>query len=135
MGIDPENPDYEPGDECPRCVDVLFDGVTPKYVEADIVDIEDCPASGILVPPNGTYLLTQFAPCEWRYFVDNLLIGWKLEIGQSRLFIGFNPGEWFFALVAHECIDAFANELNCGPGNVFGEKGYVTLWWGPTIGP
>lgn len=136
MGIDPENPDYEPGDECTRCVNVLFNGLTPKYVEADISLIVKCPFA-IGDPPNGTVLLTQnpMSSCQWIAGAHPNFITWTLLAGHSIFSAGTIPFFWFFADVAFECIDAFVNTLVCGVGPTYGESGYAACWWGPTIGP
>lgn len=135
MGLDPEYPDYEEGDECPLCVDLLFDGLTPKYVEADVSGIVACPLIP-MSPPVGTFLLTQtYDPCKWEYMTPEFVITWGLEPDRSYLTIWVAGGKWFYSEVLDQCFDAFVNELDCSVGLTLGENGYVTLWWGPTIGP
>lgn len=135
MGLDPKHPDYEPGNQCNVCKDILFAGVTPKYVEADVSGINPCP--GIEDPaPNGTFLLTQGVnPCFWQYTTNGLFINWELRIDRSILSIGVLGLWWFRAIVEDTCFDAFVNVNVCGEGPVIGENGYVLLYWGPTIGP
>lgn len=135
MGLDPEFPDYEEGDACPVCVDILFNGVTPKYVEIDVSGITKCPIA-IGDPPNGTFLLTQVQPCIWRasVFPDNF--EWNLQVARSFFKIFQTPFEiWFSSDWAVECYDAFVNQNICGVGPAYGANGYVLVWWGPTIGP
>lgn len=134
MGTDPETSDYDPGNDCTVCVDVLFDGVTPKYVEADVVGIVKC--IGVPDdPPSGTFLLTQAVlACLWQYTENGLFINWELRAGSSILTVGVPGFRWFHATVFEICWDAFVNQNVCGAGPVIGEDGYVTLWWGPTIG-
>lgn len=135
MGLDPEFPGFESGDECPLCVESLFNGTTPKYVEVDVFDLELCPGA----PPlelNGTFLLTQTAPCQWLGGPPGVGMVWILNIGQSLFTIVSGPVFFFSGVVAASCIDAFVNLIvNCNPPFQMGKNGYATLWWGPTIGP
>lgn len=135
MGIDPENTDYEPGDACPECVDSLFGGITPKYVEIDVSGLRRCPIAHV-DPPDGTFLLTQNQPCQW-VFADGFRgYAWRLLNDRSILrldWVGFF--NFFYSEVMHTCIDAFANQTLCGLPNDYADSGYVTCWWGPTIGP
>ncbi|MBA7680739.1 hypothetical protein ES703_89060 [subsurface metagenome] len=135
MGTLPPTPAYEEGDECPVCVDLLFGGVTPKYVEIDVTGLNRCPIA-TEDPPDGTYLLTQAAPCLWTLTVGNRGYAWRLLNGRSILrldWIGFF--NFFYSSVLESCYDAFANQTVCGLPNDWAEDGYVTCWWGPTIGP
>jgi len=135
MGTDPSTDDYSEGDECALCVDLLFDGLTPKYVEAFITGIDKCPISP-WEPPTGTALLTQIQPCVWTGLIGVSQIQWVLQPGQSILKIFPNVFWSFFnSIVADDCIDAFVNQNVCGVGGSYGENGYVLLYWGPTIGP
>lgn len=135
MGLDPEHPDYEPGVQCVLCKDLLFDGVTPKYVEADISGIERCPIA-IGPTPDGTFLLTQSAACRWQYLSpDDIAFIWELNPGTSIFSILRLGFIWFRSNVPDNCIDAFVNQNVCGVGPVYGENGYALCYWGPTIGP
>lgn len=135
MGLDPEYPVYEPGDECALCVDLLFDGLTPKYVEVDVSGITKCPIAPV-DPPNGVFLLTQTAPCRWQLLTDDFVAFiWELNNNQSIFSILRLGMIWFKANVAFDCFDAFVNENVCGVGPVWGEDGYALCYWGPTIGP
>lgn len=135
MGTDPETDDYEEGAECALCVDALFDGVTPKYVEVDVSGITKCPIAPN-DPPNGTFLLTQTAACRWQFLTDDFVAFiWELNAGNSIFSILRLGFIWFTATVADDCIDAFANQNVCGVGPVYGENGYALCYWGPTIGP
>lgn len=135
MGTAPDNDDYDSGDDCAICLDVLFDGVTPKYVEADVFGVVKCPMA-FGDPPAGTFLLTQTAPCSWMYLFDGKYsLSWDLRPHDSTFIITFPGFFWFLSIVLEPCFDAFVNQNVCGVGPTFGENGYVTLWWGPTIGP
>lgn len=135
MGLDPEHPDYEPGVPCPVCEDILFDGVTPKYVECVLSGIERCPGSPD-EDVNGTYLLEQQPdPCLWWYFSAPISIRWRLGGAASRLEVWRGVESWFDSTVLDVCFDAFVNGNVCGVWPAIGHEGYAVLWWGPTIGP
>ena len=135
MGTDPETDDYEEGVECPLCVDLLFGGVTPKYVEADITGIVKCPGTPI-EPPNGTFLLTQTVlPCVWEYVDVPLVIRWRLLADRSIFDVRWFEAFWFFNRIDEICFDAFVNENVCDGVQIAGQDGYALIWWGPTIGP
>lgn len=135
MGTKPDKDVFEPGEECPTCVDILFGGITPKYVEVDVVDIEKCPGPAIEIP-DGTYLLTQSEfPCIWHGFYDVGVFLWDLRADDSRFHIGIPDKTFFWSLVEDTCIDAFVNQETCDMPGALGFNGYVTCWWGPTIGP
>jgi len=135
MGLAPEYPDYEEGDECEVCVDILFDGSTPKYVEAYVTGVTLCPGAPSIVI-DGTFLLTQSGPCVWGLIVAGILYTWTLRVGQSVFGITSGPAIFFSSIVNDDCYDAFVNQN--GPCNwpfIAGTGGYVLLYWGPTIGP
>lgn len=135
MGTDPSTDDYEPGIQCPLCKDVLFDGITPKYVEADIFGIIQCPGKPA-VPTNGTCLLTQTFACRWFGLYEGWDVTWNLAGLASGLDISQVLLRAFVGFVADDCIDAFVNvQVDCVAPFNCGRDGYVTLWWGPTIGP
>jgi len=135
MGLDPSHPDYEPGEPCPDCVDYLFDGVTPKYVEVDLSGITACPGIGWDLP-NGTYLMTQLMnPCWWYFGNVDIQIWWKIS-GVSGYFEAWHGvRSWFHALPLIPCCDAFVNDNVCGVWPACGKDGYAVVWWGPMIGP
>ncbi|MBA7699059.1 hypothetical protein ES703_107744 [subsurface metagenome] len=134
MGLDPEHPNYEPGIECPLCVDLLFNGLTPKYVEADIFGIDQCPAMDP-VPGDSTVLLTQDIACRWIHDGPPWSFVWELTPGQSLFTVTWAMQFAFQRIVADNCIDAFVNANDHCGFPVAGINGYVTCWWGPTIGP
>jgi len=135
MGLRPDYPDYEPGIDCFVCNDLLFNGVTPKYVEADISGISKC-LPELPDPPNGTFLLTQQAnPCVWLLTAAGMSYVWELRIDRSLFYVIIAGGQWFNSEVMHTCFDAFVNQNVCGVGAVYGENGYGLCYWGPTIGP
>ncbi len=135
MGLDPENTDYEEGDACALCVDALFDGSTPKYVEAHVEGVEVCPGAPP-VDPNGVHLLTQQLACAWAVTTAGLTYAWTLNVGQSIFSIFSGPVRFFSSTVAIACLDSFTNGFNaCIPPLQLGKNGTVKLFWGPTIGP
>lgn len=135
MGTDPETDDYESGLECALCVDELFDGLTPKYVEADVSGVVMC--AGVPQPdPNGTFLLTQVLACRWELVGPVWRYRWTLAVGVSVFEIQAGPSFCFTSSPAFECFDTFVNSLiACSPPFVIGHSGYVLCYWGPTIGP
>lgn len=135
MGTDPTNDDYDSDLECPLCVDLLFGGDTPKYVEADIFGIIQCPGKPA-VPNDTTVLLTQTLPCQWEGATGVWSVTWRLLANDSRLIIATVVLSAFSSIIADDCIDAFVNQnVDCVPAGRCGRDGFVTLWWGPTIGP
>lgn len=134
MGLDPEHPIYEPGDDCTLCSGLLFAGITPKYVEIDVFGITACPIA-FDPAPNGTWGLAQAeGPCVWRLTSGVYSFMWKLDANRSQLSIWQGMWPWFIADVVDECFDAFINSLVGCVGPIYGIGGYVTCWWGPTIG-
>lgn len=134
MGTPPDDPKYEPGDECPTCNISLFGGVTPKYVEAELIGVTQCPAFPA-IPPNGIYLLTQSAPCIWQAAVGIWLMRWSLLEISSGFRINSHPFEAFFHFPLIVCHHQFTNQrLVCGGTNA-GVGGFANIFWGPTIGP
>lgn len=135
MGLDPEYPDYTGGAACAICEDVIFDGKTPFYVEANIFSVVTCP--GIPPPdPNGVVLLSQIAPCIWEVFGPVWRYRWELVPGRSIFTIQVGPSFAFTDSPFVECEDTFINDiLACNPPAQIGHSGWATIWWGPTIGP
>ncbi len=135
MGTDPGQDVYPDGCRCEECEDSLFDGVTPKYIEIDVVDVEACP--GVIVePPNGTFLLTQQMDCcVWAFDNGTFVFTWRLTATKSFMTIAKGMQIWFAAEINDTCIDAFVNTTNCALPQDDGHNGYITCWWGPTIGP
>ena len=135
MGTDPENPNYPPGVDCLICQATLFDGVTPKYVEAHFEGIVDCPAA----PPrfrNGVFLLTQTGvTCQWVYLENPWAIEWRLTGSGSLLRISITSVIWFLDDTIVTCQTVFTNSTICGIGFNVGTGGTGKIFWGPTIGP
>jgi len=125
MGLDPENPDYEVGDDNPTCHIFLFSSETPKYVEARAFDIDACLFPG-LDPPNVSCLLTQGPTAgDWIGSVGNYTFGLELKPNLSRLLIyepfGGAPWTWFIHDTNTECREVFTNQQICAgfiPGAV-----------------
>lgn len=137
MGLPPDDDSYPPGDECLVCVDELFGGVTPKYVNAIVHDLEKCLPFPVWAeePPDGVILLTQTTPCAWQFISPTFMsFAWSLEANRSNFAIIRLGFKYFESHVADKCYDAFPNELVCGEGPHLTEGGYVTCWWGPGIG-
>lgn len=135
MGIDPENPDYEPGIDCPTCKSVIFDEITPKYVEANVVGIVLCP--GFVVPtPNGVILLTQTGPCQWVGGFNGWAYLYSLTFINSTFAISAGPSICFTHTIAVICQSAFTNQnAACALPFSVGLGGTANVFWGPTIGP
>lgn len=133
MGIDPINPGYPPGDDCVNCQDIIFNGITPLYVEAYVSGISACPAAGPLQPPSGVFVLTQIAPCSWLFFDGVIAYQWTLTDVDSNFVIAAHPILWFSHTDPTECVSTFTNQLACGPANHFGTGGAVEVFWGPTL--
>lgn len=134
MGIPIDWPNYTPGVECERCVDVIFGGVTPEKVIAVFEDIIECFQDPYVFgfAPNGTFELTQNAACNWRYFAPTgEVFNWQLAAGASSLSITATGFSWFASVVAVECVDAFTNQLDCLDPNVIGSGGQGNVFWGP----
>lgn len=135
MGLRTTFPDYYPGGPCNVCKDVIFEGVTPMFVEAWVFGIVKCPGIPI-EPPNGNFLLTQTVlPCVWEYVDVPLVIRWRLLADRSIFDIRWFESFWFFARIDDICFDTFDNENVCGVGLIAGDNGWVTIFWGPGIGP
>lgn len=136
MGLDPNDDSYEPGNACGRCHNVIFDGVTPKYIQAVITGIVKCPLAPTEAP-NGTYVLEQQADsCLWIF--TNPIKGYicQLQFHAGGTGFGFHEvhGHWFNASPVNQCDDLFVNENVCGPGHIWGVSGTAKVFWGPGIG-
>lgn len=133
MGLDPDDDTYDAGDECTRCVDVLFDGVTPEFVMATIFGIIRCPLSPD-PPPNGSYLLTQTGPCSWEAAYLGYTIGWYLMAAESW-FVAGAPNNWFFQSTPQViCRDYFKSKITaCVFNQTIGKFGEAHVFWGPGI--
>lgn len=135
MGTSPPNPTYEAGDECTHCHSVIFNDVTPKYVEIVVSDIDVCPLA-IGPAPDGTFLLTQREiPCIWSLNLGRFTYSWRLTATNSVLTINEGLQIWFAAETFTACIDTFVNDTFCANPQDDGVNGTVTVHWGPTIGP
>ena len=135
VGTFPETPAYPEGAECAVCVSALFGGVTPKYVEAHVDGVIDCPG-GPVFDPNGVVLLTQNAACGWLGGKGGFAYNWILLVGQSIFRIESGLQTFFTAAPLIECVTEFTNlHTACTGGVVLGKDGTVEIFWGPTIGP
>ncbi|MBA7673968.1 hypothetical protein ES703_82175 [subsurface metagenome] len=135
MGLKPTFPDYYPGAPCPDCRDVIFDGVTPMFVEAWVFGIALCLGAPPF-DPNRVWLLEQTAPCQW--------LGGEAGFGFSLIYtptnsiftISSGPVVLFSDNIALTCQTLFNNlNLICNFPNPAGINGWVTIFWGPGIGP
>lgn len=135
MGIDPTEETYTEADDDGRCHFDLFDGRTPKYIEAHVSGIIKCPVatSG---PPNGTFILTEHAPNKYSYEASQAYYFLEFDAGHTDFWITSLPGlADFFLGAGDECDDEIANGLSdCTPPN-WGHSGNVKLFWGPGISP
>ncbi len=140
--------DYEPGDECIQCfgesnVPIFGAGnlITPKYVQANAYGIIACP--GNWEDANHSWLLTQWAPCTWRFIDDAWSVGYNAWISDMGLeYASFwiaskIDGHTYFESNTDICASVFANDYNIGDcgGLVGGHSGSVVVTWGPGIGP
>lgn len=133
MGTDPITPIFDPGADCNLCKDVIFDGVTPLYVEAHVMGIEQCPAMRE-VPEDSVVILTQDTTCRWLLNGPPWTYVWDLIAGQSLFTITFAGQFAFQQIVAINCLSTFTNaNIHCG-FPVAGINGTVEVLWGPTIG-
>ena len=134
MGLDPEYADYAGGASCLVCEDVIFGGKTPFFVDAWVFGVFNCPGAPKTFT-NGVYLLSQISPCTWNVVLPNsLTIAWVLTGEYSDFTIAWPPFQWFHHQIFSLCETTFTNQLTCGVGIAQGEKGWATLFWGPTIG-
>ncbi len=135
MGTKPDTPAYEPGDDCDACKSVIFNEITPKYVEAHVEDITVCP--GFVAPtPNGVFLLTQTVPCQWVGFFNGWAYRFQLSVFNTSFAILAGPSIVFTSTILIICQTSFTNQN--GPCNLpfsVGTGGTVDVFWGPTIDP
>ena len=133
MGTSPITDSYVPGVDCPVCNLPAFGGIIPRYIEVHLEGMFICPGLP-QAPPNGVYLLTQIAPCDWTFNDGFWDFKYKLIVGNSNFTIFTHPWEAFFASVDIECLVSFNNErLICGMENR-ATGGTASMFWGPTIG-
>lgn len=134
MGISPGGGTYEAGIGCVQCGAVLFGGSTPKYIEANVLNVITCPGRPNFV--NGAYLLTQTGvACRWEY-VDGLWrIGLSFEAGGSNFAIVNFLSPYFNDPSIIACRDTFTNQrpITCLGGSG-GHSGTADIFWGPGIG-
>jgi len=139
---DPENPDYEIGNECTACIDLFAPGQTPKFVSVSIKDVIPCPPLEELPPGFGDAVLEQnpAAPCQWEAYID------RDGVAHDYVFtlnLPGVPGSSFtydragFPMFAgrniSKCSASFDNELKCALGDLVGE-GTAGITWGPNGG-
>lgn len=140
---DPKEPDYEKGDHCEICKNVIFDGHTPKYVLAVFEGVESCPPFpdfGV----DGEYILEQVNgfPCRWAgskvvggdtWFIIYWADGHSIT-GGSGLEITVLGAALFDSYVVSKCVTSFANIGSCILGD-FTHGGSGVIRWGPDIKP
>lgn len=135
MGTDPVTPAYDPGDDCNTCKDIIFNGITPLYVEAHVSGVEACPG-GPAFDPNGVWLLTQVLECQWLGGAGGVGFNWILQLNSSIFTIVSGPAFFFSGTILSRCISTFTNDLVvCNVPATSGINGTVEVFWGPTIGP
>lgn len=135
MGTKPETPDYEAGNNCTHCNSVIFDDVTPKYIEVHISGVVACPLFPVPMP-NGVGLLTQQeAPCNWIGGMPGFNMGLAFGAGQTHFLISFGALFYFESLILLPCQTILPNQQVCGFPAIAGHQGTAEFFWGPTIGP
>ncbi|MBA7580470.1 hypothetical protein ES708_22362 [subsurface metagenome] len=138
MGLDPTDPVFEPGAQCGNCKDVIFGGITPKYIELRMHDVVQC--AGPTAPPNGVILMTQQggSPCIYNGNIGVSFFTIIFKAATTEVFVLIIIGAvfyyWFRNLNALVCSDLVANTNVCPGAQIIGEGGHVHLYWGPTIG-
>ncbi len=135
MGLDPEFPNYEAGVDCAVCKSVIFNEVTPKYIEANVQGVLPCPTPP-LVFTNGVYQLPQTAPCLWNLILPGLInVAYQLNIGSSTFSVTAPPFIFFVEQIFVNCQTSFTNTAVCGVGGAIASGGTAEVFWGPTIDP
>lgn len=135
MGLDPTDQDYEDGNNCANCADVIFDGETPKFVWASVIGLVSCLGNPD-PPPNGVYQLEQLPgfPCRWAATFGIMEVFWRASPGSAAYMSEQAPPWRFFfsATNGANCIDKLDNESFCGDmiGSVC-EEGKIIITWGP----
>jgi len=135
MGIPVSTELYTEAEWPGLCEIDLFDGRTPKYIEAHLAGIILCPIA-TTPDPNGTYILTNFAAGRYRSDNPNLYLEvWFQDPQTFYNAFGFPGAQDFFRANAARCTDHADNErVDCSPGN-WGYSGTIDLFWGPGISP
>lgn len=136
MGEDPNDNDYEAGDDCNACKNIIFDGITPEFVWMQVDGIAKCPGFPVDMP-NGLFLLQQSAaPCVWFLSQGGWNFIWSIGAGSAAnitLAAPPNPSA-FNGFSDPDCDTNFANDnAICGP-TVAGTGGNVRIYWGPSVG-
>lgn len=135
MGLDPEHSDYEPGIPCPICNDVIFGGVTPKYVHIEFSGIEKCPGTERAAYNRGFVLTQTDNPCVWEWTECAIMVQWQLEMARSRCQLWNIDHFEFVGDVFTQCVDHFNNLMNCDDPMTFHHGGTAVITWGTNIGP
>lgn len=136
MGDPPDLDEWPPGDDCAQCKSVIFDEITPKYVEVLIAGLVKCPLA-VLDPPDGVYLLEQdnIIPCLWGGLAGPIGLSWFLNAGKSLFQADIGMGLfWFQHQTNNPCDTIFTNQLGPCGGDVQAIGGTADIFWGRTIG-
>ena len=137
MGTKPITPTFETGDDCELCGCPDLGENTPRYIEAHISGIVDCPGA-ILPAPDGVYLLEQFnvRPCIWgtNIGIQSIILNYENEDSIFEIQVTNNI-LWFQHQTGLKCSSSFINQLVLCGGDIQATGGTVTVFWGPTIGP
>lgn len=138
---DPDEPEYEPGNECAVCVEELFDGKTPEFVRAKFEGL--VPYPGEDPPPEmPEFILEQDAVdhCKWiADFWDNgnlWVVSWHINDPDpewnSRLTLAITGVPLFWGKSDDTCVAGFENEYN-GEVGFWTKGGTGCVTWGPEI--
>lgn len=120
---EPFPPPWEAGASCGLCVDILFNGRTPKFIYAFVQGVTLCPQEPPIPPsPNGVVRMTQLAisPCWWTASkvedIYNYGYDYFFTLGISAMYITDISGFGCFASSGPPvCQNSFSNQLICGP--------------------
>lgn len=132
--VKPHDDEYQEGDECPECNNVIFHGRTPKHMKAlfsGIVSCGEAPPTGIILP---CWLFQDdIVPCVWqgwsrddRFFADYAC---NLDNRFSTLSLFGPGGDLFFGWIESLCVTSFSNSFLCSENDDY-EGGSGSVRWG-----
>lgn len=135
MGLDPEHSDYEPGVPCPVCNDVIFGGITPKYVHIQFSGIMKCPGTERAALNRGFVLTQTDNPCVWEWHECRIDVRWSLDVALTECQLWNTDHFEFEGRVFSQCRNELNNIMFCGAPLSFYYGGKAVVTWGTDIGP
>lgn len=132
--VEPFDDEYEEGDECTACHNVIFNGRTPRIMKALFSEIKPCgeaPPTGDIPP---VYLIQDSeVPCNWagwdkigNWFAD-YHCNWDNRFSFLQL---WGPGgDTFFGWIEELCQTSFSNTFLCSESDNY-EDGSGCVRWG-----